>query len=93
MTDRQVQAVADAIHEECRKPYTIYGIGFMERKRLAKAAIEASDAKYVPMLVEALRKIAEARHPTGNGDLFASYSWLRQYACEALNSLPEEVST
>lgn len=90
MTDRQIQAVAEAINRldnyirNTDPPEDIY-----QAFDTLQNAIEASDAKYVPMLVEALRKIAEARHPTSNGDVFASYSELRQYACEALAQIEE----
>jgi hypothetical protein len=52
-TDRQTRDVAIALT-------TINPYAFLEA---AKLAIEASDAKYVPMLVAALRRIEAERYP------------------------------
>lgn len=82
MTDRQTQAVAEAIYLErygCSLPKShqspvIYGRNI----ELAQAAIAASDAKYLKGLVEAL-KYYEHLEPEGFK------------AKHALDALPEDI--
>lgn len=71
MTNRQLKAVANALIP--------YGINDMWRSQAAQAAINASDAKYVPMLVEALKEIEAIGSATS---LLATL---------ALNQLPEDL--
>lgn len=73
--DRQEQAVTEAI-KSCDAFSHLSPVG---SKKIAKAAIAASDAQYVPVLVGALRKIA--------GDTSRAMTIAR----EALSQLPEDL--
>lgn len=81
--DRQAQAVAEAIFRvESGDKATWFGQPEYAKElyfEQAKAAIAASDAKYVPVLVGALRKIA--------GDTSRAMTIAR----EALSQLPEDL--
>ena len=79
MTTRQVKAVAEAISNASIHSFANDG------EHLAKAAIAASDARFVPMLVEALQNINLAtQHDKGNYALYV-------ISQEALSQLPEEM--
>lgn len=72
MIDRQTQAVIEAISSGEH-------LGLRPLHELAKAAIAASDAKYVPMLVEALKAFQR-------GD-----ARIQNIVAEALSQLPEDL--
>lgn len=83
MTDRQTLAVARAIYNSYWQGKDKWPDATDNERALnidmAKSAIAASDAKYVPMLVEALKEIESIGSPTS---LIASI---------ALGNLPEEL--
>lgn len=81
--DRQAQAVAEAIFRvESGDKATWFGQPEYAKElyfEQAKAAIAASDAKYVPMLVEALKAFQR-------GD-----ARIQNIVAEALSQLPEDL--
>lgn len=78
MTDRQTKAVACAINPDPNGGYS------MAQLAVAKEAIAASDARLVPGLVEALKRIAEM-------DSVDAAIWpASDEARQTLASLPEE---
>lgn len=103
MTERQIKAMNGAIWLELSRLGIGYDVhesrvngAYIDTDRLAKAAFEHSDAKYIPMLVEALREI-EAITRSGS---FGDGSWatlspaFRRLLCEIaskpLSKLPED---
>lgn len=89
--DRQTQAVAEAIFRvESGDKATWFGQPEYAKElyfEQAEAAITASDAKYVPMLVEALKEIMEF----GKKDVSMRgehYTWIVD---KALSQLPEDL--
>lgn len=89
--DKQIEAVAKAIYRDWMDvdDYTI--------RNLAKAAIEASHAQYVPELVEALQPFANCCEEIGKEE--SSQEWAKfrlligdyRRAHQALANLPEEM--
>lgn len=85
---REEVAVAEAIAKEMLIAHGSTSIQTM--REAAKAAIAASNSKYVAGLVEALKRIAY--HPLG-GDTATYFCGvhMQNMAKEALNNLPEEL--
>lgn len=88
INDRQLNAVLGAIAEH-------HSGGFTEALAIANTAIEASDAKYVPMLVEALKYYTDENNywnVTDGGKCYeATNADQGDRAREALSKLPPEL--
>lgn len=85
MTDRQTEAVVTAIRRAGEEWLQDAAKGARSLKEAqAKAAIAASDARLVPALVEALKRIAAM--DTSDASLWPASDEAR----EVLRSLPEE---
>lgn len=90
MTDRQLQAVTEAIADT-----GLHGMPLEDCEATAKAAIEASGAKYVPMLAEALKEIGSYCHhviveDTPYRPRCADPDWIKRAVEQALAQLPKE---
>ena len=80
MTDRQTQAVAEVIHASFTGCPDLWGeVSHDAWIEYAKEAIDASDAKYVPILYQALLDIVQSDE--------CHEEWYRTIAREALSKL------
>lgn len=98
--DRQTKAVAEAINQDIKRQFDGHPIpgvpddptswaatgGVLNLTEVAQAAIAASDAKLVPMLVEALLYALDSHE----GRLTPMHNHWSAKAREALQQLPEE---
>lgn len=83
MTDRQIKAVAEAIYRKMSIDGSVCSVD------AAQAAIDASDARFVPMLVEALRRLAYMPLGGDTATYFCGVN-MQNIAKQALAQLPEE---
>lgn len=101
MTNRQLNAVADAIRDSIRDNSGGHELRDMIGQKLwhanqpvrlneaAQAAIDASDAKYVPILVQCLRDLL--CHPDGGTYRMSCDNGIVQQVRLLLNKLPEDL--
>lgn len=93
MTDRQTNAVDEAIKSSFKHNHWVT---VEDCEAAAQAAIAASDARFVPELVEALQEIADQECKYGADDkpyseVDAAIHECKEIAKEALSKLPEDL--